>query len=103
MFSWALVWLSEAGGEVVWWAAADDEVVNCLEPHPLIPHVLATSGKCISWLCSLLSVCSFISFSSFGSFVPVCCYVLKVVCAAADDEMVNCLEPHSLMPHMLAT
>jgi hypothetical protein len=37
------VW-SKAGGEVVWWAAADDEVVNCLEPHPLMPHVLATSG-----------------------------------------------------------
>ncbi|WIA23425.1 hypothetical protein OEZ85_000180 [Tetradesmus obliquus] len=37
------VW-SKVGGEVVWWAAADEEVVNCLEPHPLLPHVLATSG-----------------------------------------------------------
>ncbi|WIA43907.1 hypothetical protein OEZ86_010313 [Tetradesmus obliquus] len=37
------VW-SKAGGEVVWWAAGDEEVVNCLEPHPLLPHVLATSG-----------------------------------------------------------
>jgi hypothetical protein len=38
------VW-SKAGGEIVWWAAADEEVVNCLEPHPLMPHVLATSGE----------------------------------------------------------
>jgi WD repeat-containing protein 42A len=34
----------KARGNVVWWEEGDSEVVNCLEPHPRLPLVLATSG-----------------------------------------------------------
>jgi hypothetical protein len=40
----------KAHGTVVLWEEADAEVVNCLEPHPRLPLVLATSGglSCIA-------------------------------------------------------
>jgi hypothetical protein len=37
------IW-SKQRGNIVWWQQGDEEVVNCLEPHPLLPLVLATSG-----------------------------------------------------------
>jgi hypothetical protein len=35
---------AQATGSLLWWARGDDDVVNCLEPHPFLPGTLATSG-----------------------------------------------------------
>ena len=37
------VWSKSTGG-LLFWARGDDDVVNCLEPHPFLPMTLATSG-----------------------------------------------------------
>lgn len=37
------IW-SKGSGQLRWWGKGDEEVVNCLEPHPGLPLTLATSG-----------------------------------------------------------
>ena len=38
------VW-SKPTGALLFWARGDDDVVNCLEPHPFLAATLATSGE----------------------------------------------------------
>lgn len=63
-------WGVQVSGEVVACHHGDDHVVNCLEQHPQLPLVLATSGDGTNQNretpCLLVKGCQ--NFGSFGTY-----------------------------------